>query len=320
MSRSINVSVVVPLYNKEKHIQRAIKSVLAQTYQAFELIIVDDGSTDDSFEAVSDITDPRIRIVRQENRGVSVTRNRGISESKSDWIAFLDADDEWLPGKLELQISLLDNYQADFTSCNYINIDEQTREIETIKNFSPSGVIPSGILLFGSQIDELFLKNQSFITIPSVVCRKDLFQKFGDFNVDLRNAEDKELYWRFILANTKFVFSDQVLYYRHKLDQSLEDYSLVYRENQIKSLDVMYQDALQYGRVEFDKIFSDRLKLLLKRYLNQCHLERKPILISVKSILKQYKIIRKHPSILCGNLVRDFKQSFSRSLSSKRRS
>jgi len=77
-------SIIIPLYNKEKHIQRAIKSVLAQTYQGFELIIVDDGSTDGSFEAASAIQDTRIRIIRQQNRGVSAARNRGVSEAKYD--------------------------------------------------------------------------------------------------------------------------------------------------------------------------------------------------------------------------------------------
>ena len=94
-------SVVIPLYNKERHIQRAIRSVLNQTHQAFELIIIDDGSTDNSFEMAASIQDPRIHIFRKQNRGLPATRNRGVRESANEWIAFLDADDEWLPGFLE---------------------------------------------------------------------------------------------------------------------------------------------------------------------------------------------------------------------------
>lgn len=103
-------TVVIPLYNKEKHIQQAIKSVLAQTNQDFELIVVDDGSTDVSFEVANSIQDPRIRIIRQENKGVSAARNRGIMEAKSEWVAFLDADDEWLPGFLEEMLGLIEKY------------------------------------------------------------------------------------------------------------------------------------------------------------------------------------------------------------------
>ena len=109
-------SIIIPLYNKESYIQRAIKSVLLQTYQDFELIIVDDGSTDGSFEAASAIQDPRIHIVRQENRGVSAARNRGVSEAKYDWVAFLDADDEWLPEFLEM----MNDLHTQFATCGLL--------------------------------------------------------------------------------------------------------------------------------------------------------------------------------------------------------
>jgi hypothetical protein len=96
-----SVSVVIPLYNKERHIARAIRSVLRQTWSGFEVIVVDDGSTDASPSVVEAIQDPRIHLIRQANAGVSAARNRGIAESRAGLIAFLDADDEWLPGHLE---------------------------------------------------------------------------------------------------------------------------------------------------------------------------------------------------------------------------
>ena len=89
------ISVVIPLYNKEKYIKRAIESVLNQTFQKFEIIVVNDGSTDKSAEIVQNIKDPRIRLINQKNAGVSAARNRGIQEAKYEYIAFLDADDFW---------------------------------------------------------------------------------------------------------------------------------------------------------------------------------------------------------------------------------
>lgn len=93
--------VVIPLFNKERHIGRAIKSVINQTYQKFELIIADDGSTDHSVNEVVKIKDSRIRLIKQENGGESSARNKGIGEAKYYHIGFLDANDIWKPNILE---------------------------------------------------------------------------------------------------------------------------------------------------------------------------------------------------------------------------
>ena len=95
------ISVVIPLYNKEASIAQSLKSVLSQEYDDFEVVIVDDGSTDGSVGVVEAINDPRIRLIKQENGGPSKARNTGVKNAKGEWILFLDADDEFLPGALE---------------------------------------------------------------------------------------------------------------------------------------------------------------------------------------------------------------------------
>jgi glycosyltransferase involved in cell wall biosynthesis len=97
---------VIPLFNKEREVVRTLRSVLAQTVPAGEVVVVDDGSTDGGAEAVRALDDRRVRVISQENRGVSVARNRGVVESSGDAIAFLDADDEWKPEFLETVLSL----------------------------------------------------------------------------------------------------------------------------------------------------------------------------------------------------------------------
>lgn len=95
------ISVVIPLYNKELIIKKTLNSVLSQSYDDFEIVIVDDGSTDDSVAVVEAMNDPRIRLIKQENGGPSKARNTGVKNAKGEWILFIDADDDLLPGAIE---------------------------------------------------------------------------------------------------------------------------------------------------------------------------------------------------------------------------
>src|SRR6218665_1515018 len=116
-------SIVIPLYNKEKWVTACINSILNQHFTDFELIIVDDGSTDKSLELVKNqFNDERIKIIRQKNAGVSVARNTGIAHASYKYIAFMDADDYWHPDYLKLNCdALLQNPKIDIIGSNYIN-------------------------------------------------------------------------------------------------------------------------------------------------------------------------------------------------------
>ena len=104
----IRFSVVIPLYNKRRYVRDTLQSVLAQSYPRFEIIVVDDGSTDESVEIVKSINDNRIRVIEQRNSGVSVARNRGVWEAKERYVAFLDADDWWHPDYLQRMVRLIE--------------------------------------------------------------------------------------------------------------------------------------------------------------------------------------------------------------------
>src|SRR5690554_3277529 len=113
-------SVVIPLYNKELSISNTIQSVLDQTFQDFEIVIINDGSTDNSVKEVEKFDDKRIRLIHQDNQGVSAARNRGIEEARNEWIAFLDADDLWMISKLhKVQNIIKDNSNVEWIIHGY---------------------------------------------------------------------------------------------------------------------------------------------------------------------------------------------------------
>ena len=123
------VSIIMPSYNTAKYIAETVQSVLAQTYQNWELIIVDDCSTDDTDEVVKPfLRDSRIRYLKNEkNSGAAVSRNRALREAKGKWIAFLDSDDLWMPEKLEKQIAFMKENGYHFSYTDYMEIDEASR-------------------------------------------------------------------------------------------------------------------------------------------------------------------------------------------------
>ncbi|NJM70218.1 MAG: glycosyltransferase family 2 protein [Scytonema sp. RU_4_4] len=137
------VSVIIPVYKVEKYVAATVQSVLTQTYKNFELLIIDDGSPDRSIEICQQFTDNRIKIISQENRGVAAARNVGIRHAQGEYLAFLDADDLWVPEKLEKHIEHLDNSPAVGVSfCRSSFIDEADKplgiyQITKLKEITP---------------------------------------------------------------------------------------------------------------------------------------------------------------------------------------
>lgn len=124
------VSIIMPSYNTGRFIRESIESVLGQTCQNWELLIVDDGSTDDTLQVIKGVSDPRIRLFcNEKNSGAAVSRNRALREAKGRWIAFLDSDDLWHPEKLERQIRFMKETGCHFSYTAYQEMEEQTGEI-----------------------------------------------------------------------------------------------------------------------------------------------------------------------------------------------
>src|SRR5947207_1112090 len=126
---SAGVSVVIPAFNYARFLPAAIDSVLRQTFSDFEILVVDDGSTDDTPQVVASFTGPRIRYIRQENAGLSAARNTGIRNARAPFVAFLDADDEWLPDFLATMLDAFETLGEDFAivACGAERMDQAGR-------------------------------------------------------------------------------------------------------------------------------------------------------------------------------------------------
>jgi glycosyltransferase involved in cell wall biosynthesis len=183
-----SVSVVIPTYNRARTIERAIDSVLAQTFQDFEVIVVDDGSQDETKGVLSRFGD-RIRLIIQENRGVSAARNTGIQAAHGKWIAFLDSDDEWHPAKLEKQMECLQKHGA--TICFARCATPDGNLITDIDELLPASA-QSQTHYFVDALDAIS-RVQLHPQIQSMMAGKELIERAGLFDPSLHVAEDTRL-------------------------------------------------------------------------------------------------------------------------------
>jgi teichuronic acid biosynthesis glycosyltransferase TuaG len=179
------VSVIIPAFNAEAFIAEAVQSVLAQTYSPIEVIVVNDGSTDGTISELCRFGH-HIRIVSQSNRGLPSARNVGASVSTGEWLAFLDADDVWLPEKLERQLAELPGDGCVTYSDRY-NVGERGSLPD--RQSDVQGMFEGDVFL------ELLLVG-NVITVSSVVMSKPLFEEMGGFCEDLKAAEDWDLWVR----------------------------------------------------------------------------------------------------------------------------
>ncbi len=203
-------SVVIPLYNKEKYIQKAVQSVLDQTYSNFELIVIDDGSTDLSLSKLEIFNDVRIKIISQENAGVSKARNFAVEVASFEYIAFLDADDWWHKDFLLEMESLISEFSnAAVYSSSYFKV-KNGKNISA--NIGVTADFKRGYINYYEVYSNTFWVpvNCSF-----VVVKKTIFEELGGFNSKLKFGEDLDLWVRFSLKN-KFAFINKCLAYSNQ--------------------------------------------------------------------------------------------------------
>ena len=202
------VSVVIPAFNQSRFLEEAVRSVFDQTLDDFEIIVVDDGSTDDTAQRAAAIRDPRFRYVYQENQGLSAARNTGIRASQSRYLSFLDSDDLFEPNKLELLVGALeDQPAAGLAAGQAVPIDSSGNPVGRMFDTPPS-----------DDPAELLLGNP--LHVGSVLLRKEWQERVGFFDETLRSYEDWDMWLRLACAGCRFVWiPEPVSRYRFHREQ-----------------------------------------------------------------------------------------------------
>ena len=195
------VSIIIPAYNAEKYIQRALESALAQTYKDIEIIVIDDGSTDKTAEIIKTYQDPRIIYIFQKNQGQGPARNNGIKKSQGEYITFLDADDYYFPEKVEKQVRFLENhpeYQAVYCNALHFYSDNPTVIFKKKGNFHSGDIFKD-------------LLESSYINPNTIMIYRKVLDKAGLFNENRYYPEDWELWLRISRTGFRFGYLDEDL-------------------------------------------------------------------------------------------------------------
>lgn len=194
----MTVAVVIPLFNKIEHIQGCLRSVLAQTHAELDVVVVNDGSSDGSDRVVVAIGDPRVRLIQQANAGVSAARNRGVSATASEWVFFLDADDEWAPNLVESLLALLQRQpDAGVLACPTQRV--YANGVTSIAELVDTDFTPGSAYL-RDYFASFVRLGQSPFSNSSFAVRRKVFEQVGGYKVGVRLTEDSDLWVRLALA------------------------------------------------------------------------------------------------------------------------
>lgn len=258
MAENLNsplISIIMPCYNASQFIKESIESVLSQTYENWELIIVDDGSTDDTATIIKIYVaaDNRVRYFYQENGKQGKARNLGLTKSSGSFVAFLDADDLWLPEKLFVQILEIEKHDVDLVfSDSYIFNDSE------VENLSQIMGIPDAVFYDKKSI-QMFLEYNR-IPILTVLVKKEKIISSGGFSEQVQNIEDYHLWLKMLISNCTF-YSSNFISSKYRVHQNSETAGINSSSNRI--LITLFNLSVEFP--VYKKQIEHELKLKFKR-------------------------------------------------------
>jgi len=249
------VSIILPTYNRADLLTESISSVFEQNYPNWELIVWDDGSTDNTSKIIEALNDSRVRYYYHKNQGKSFALNNAINKANGDYIAFLDDDDQWVGDKISLQMDvLIKNPDVDVVFGNFNNINLATGEqgvgfqqsIPALKKLKKERIGDDSYKIMGNFFEGICAEN--FIAFDTVIARRNIMDKTGDFNENLRNGEDFEYWWRLALMGGVFAYTNEIVLNRIKYPQSLSSPGITTFENTLRGLVSCSEEAIKMNR------------------------------------------------------------------------
>lgn len=279
------VSIIMPVYNKDKYLRNSIESVLKQTYQDYELIVINDGSTDGSSRIMKDYAamDSRIHIINQDNSGVSCARNAGLSHASGKWIQFLDGDDQICPDYLETAVAYGNDNQLDIVFTSFVKIDENGKIIDSIQ------VKEEGIKK-GSDLPDDFMKYQyenGFFGFPSnkIFKRCLIDQTNARFVAGLKLAEDLDFFVQLYYGVRNYAFI-KCCSYKYLLTES--NYSNEQNIDYFSQMKIQFRirkwlmDSQKYE--EYKEIINEKISGYAGIYIFDCSEKNRAINPAVKRL------------------------------------
>lgn len=264
----MDISVVIPCYNGEKFIREAIDSINRQTFSPKEIVIVNDGSKDSSLAILADCqknNEIPIKVVTQNNGGVSSARNVGIASASSQWIAFLDVDDLWYPEKLAIQASIVTSCTDDVAliCCDY-HIDEKT---DTTSKYNSSKYVSSLLNreLDGEEFQLAFIKENFIGTATTMLFRRDLALRNGCFDVFFNHSEDFDFILRLSQFGSIYLVNQPLALKRHHGANLTDDLALYYFSHAVS-----LQKNISTSGDYFRSTYKDNVISAMKRSYDDC--------------------------------------------------
>jgi len=262
------VSVIIPLYNQKEYVKRAIESVLKQTYSPIEIIVINDGSTDNPHE-VLDKYFGKVKVIDQKNQGLAATRNIGLKNCLGEYIQFLDADDTILKDKIAKQVKILEkNKDCSLTACRAVWVDEEGKTLSVQKKYLNK--FPT--------IKEFLMENQ--FPVHSVLMKKAILLKTGLFDEKMNSYEDLDLWIRILLNGYKIICTNHVLVKYFQISNAMSS-----------NADIMYNARMKILKKYFTVFpFKDNFR---EKVYSNAYLQSSGLMYRGKKIEKARELILK---------------------------